>query len=126
MKSLYKVAMILTIGASAGAAAVQSLHAQAKPPAYVVIDIDEITDVATFKTLIPKAGPETLAPFGGRYFIRSEKAKSFDGTAPQRFVVLAFDSIEQAQAWHDSPGTTEVNAIRAKSTKSHSFVVEGM
>jgi uncharacterized protein (DUF1330 family) len=67
-----------------------------------------------------------LAPFGGHYVIRTVKTTSLDGTAPQRFVVLAFDSVEKAQALHNSPGTKEVDAIPAKSTKSHSFIVERM
>jgi uncharacterized protein (DUF1330 family) len=126
MKTKYKVAIALVAGTAIGGAAIQGLNAQTKPPTYVVIHIDEITDAATFNTLIPKAGPDTLAPFGGHYVIRTVKTTSLDGTAPQRFVVLAFDSVEKAQAWHNSPGTQEVDAIRAKSTKSHSFIVEGM
>jgi hypothetical protein len=32
----------------------QSIHAQMKPPTYVVVAIRKITDADTFKTLLPK------------------------------------------------------------------------
>jgi hypothetical protein len=44
MKSRYAVALSLLAGTALGAAAVQGLHAQAKPPVYYVAEID-ITDL---------------------------------------------------------------------------------
>jgi hypothetical protein len=35
-------------------ARIQSIHAQMKPPTYVVVAIRKITDADTFKTLLPK------------------------------------------------------------------------
>ncbi len=43
MKTNYKVTVALAAGVAIGGAAVQGLHAQAKPPAYVVSEID-VTD----------------------------------------------------------------------------------
>jgi hypothetical protein len=40
MKTRYTVALSILAGVAVGAAAVQALHAQAKPPAYVVAEID--------------------------------------------------------------------------------------
>jgi uncharacterized protein (DUF1330 family) len=39
--------------------------------------------------------------------------------------MLAFDSVEKAQAWSDSAATKEVTAARIKTTDSLSFMVEG-
>ena len=38
MKTRYTVALYILAGVAVGAAAVQALHAQAKPPAYVIAE----------------------------------------------------------------------------------------
>ena len=125
MKTRYAVAFALTTGA-VGAIAVQSLHAQPKPPVYVVIDIDEITDAEGFKALL-KTGPANTAAVkmsDGHYLARTENITALDGTAPKRFVLIVFDSVEKAKAYnHD---TKETTATRVKTTKSRSFIAEGM
>jgi uncharacterized protein (DUF1330 family) len=119
------LAIALVAGVAVGGAVIQGLHAQATPPAYVVVDISDITDPEGFKAIFPKTGPETLAPFGGKYLIRTDKITALDGTAPKRFVVIAFDSMEKAKAWSESASSKEANAIRVKTTKSSRFLVEG-
>ena len=126
MKSKHKLAIALVAGVAVGGAVMQRLHAQATPPVYIVVDITDITDPEGFKAIPPKSGPETLAPFGGKYVIRTEKIVALDGTAPKRFVVIAFDSAEKAKAWKASASAKEVDAIRYKTTKSSQFLVEGM
>jgi uncharacterized protein (DUF1330 family) len=126
MKTNHKLAIALVAGVAIGGAVIQGLHAQATPPAYVVVDISDITDPQGFKAIPPKSGPETLAPFGGRYLIRTEKIIALDGVAPKRFVVIAFDSVEKAKAWKASPSAQEVDVIRDKTTKSSQFLVGGM
>jgi uncharacterized protein (DUF1330 family) len=44
---------------------------------------------------------------------------------PQRFVVIAFDSVEKAKAWDSSALQSEVNNLRRKSTKSRVFIADG-
>jgi uncharacterized protein (DUF1330 family) len=108
-----------------GAAAVGGLNAQnAGPAAYAVVDITEITDPATFVTLLPKA-MQANNQFGGKFLTRTENIVALDGTPPKRFVVIAFDSMDKAKAWDKSPLQGEVNAIRKKSTKSRVFLVDG-
>jgi uncharacterized protein (DUF1330 family) len=51
---------------------------------------------------------------------------ALDGTPPQRFVLIAFDSVEKAKTWNDSAGQKDINAARMKSTDSLSFIVEGL
>jgi uncharacterized protein (DUF1330 family) len=106
------------------AAAVNGLHAQGKPGAYVIVDITEVTNPDQFKTLLPKA-PGAVAAFNGQFLARTEKITALDGTPPKRFVVISFDSVEKAKAWNGSAAQKEVNEIREKSTKSRSFIVDG-
>jgi uncharacterized protein (DUF1330 family) len=65
-------------------------------------------------------------PNGGRYITRTDKITALDGTPPKRFVVIAFDGAEKAQAWNNSPAQKHVNAVRVKTTKSRVFLVEGI
>jgi len=127
MRTNYKLAIALIAGAAIGGAAIQGLHAQMKPPAYVVIPILKINDAATFKAGVvdrPNAAALIKAA-GGEWIIRSNKFTKLDGDPPERLIVLKFDSIEKAQAFENTPAQKEVNAIRAKTTKSLSFIVEG-
>jgi hypothetical protein len=48
VKTKYKLAIALVAGAAIGGAAIQGLHAQAKPPVYTVSEID-VTNVAAYE-----------------------------------------------------------------------------
>jgi uncharacterized protein (DUF1330 family) len=110
-----------------GAAAISALHAQGTKPGYAVVDISEITDPEAFKgiTSNPTTTPSGMAALGGRFVVRTENITALDGTPPKRLVVIQFDNVEKAKAWNATPQVAEINAIRAKATKSRSFVVEG-
>ena len=113
-------------GGAIGATAVNGLHARGKAAAaYAIVDISKINDPATFKTLFPIAQKAT-DDFGGKYVIRTDKITALDGTPPAQFVVIAFDSMDKAAAWHASAGMKQVDTIRLKSTNSRQFLVEGM
>jgi uncharacterized protein (DUF1330 family) len=125
MNRLFTLGLAMLAGVAIGAAAVNGLNAQGKPPgAYAVVDISEITDQNTFGQILPKALPASEA-FGGKYIVRTSKMTALDGTPPQRFVVIAFDSVEKAKAWDSSPAQKEVNDLRRKSTKSRVFIADG-
>jgi len=127
MHTRHKVALAVLAGAGLAAAAIEGLQAQAKPPTYVVVAIRSIKDPEAFKTgVVEKATPAAIAAAGGRYLIRAQTVTSLDGPSPQRFVLLAFDSVEKAQAWYNSPLVKEVTAARMKSSDSLSFIVEGV
>ena len=126
MKTKYKIAIALVAGASIGGAAIQGLHAQAKPPTYIVIPILKINDPAAFKSgVVDKALPADLTAAGGHYVVRSQKFISLDGNPPERLVILSFDSAEKAQAFWNTSIQKEVNAARVKSTNSLAFMVDG-
>jgi uncharacterized protein (DUF1330 family) len=105
-----------------GAAIVTTLWAQSNPPAYIVIDIGEITDASAWGSAVANAP----SPPSG-YLVRTQKAVQLDGSAaPARFVVIPFDGEAKARDWFNSPGVAAINAIRLKVTKSRAFIVEGM
>jgi uncharacterized protein (DUF1330 family) len=126
MKTHYIVALSMLAGVGLGAVGIHGVDAQGKAPgAYAVVDISDITDAELFKQIGPKAGAPTDAA-GGKYIVRTNNITSLDGTAPKRFVVIAFDNVEKAKAWHALPAQKEVDALRVKSTKSRVFIAEGM
>src|ERR1700686_1152404 len=101
MNQRIALGLAMLAGVAIGATAIQGLHAQAKPPAIVVVDISEITDPDGFKVIPASSAtsPSGVALRGGRYVARTDKITAFDGTAPKRFIIIAFDSEEKAQAW---------------------------
>jgi uncharacterized protein (DUF1330 family) len=129
MNANYKVAIGLVAGVAIGGVAIQALHAQAKPPAYVVIPILKINDAAGFKAgVIDKANATAseMTAAGGHYVVRTQKFTSLDGNPPERLVIIAFDSVEKAQAWYNSAAQKDINAARTKTTNSLGFIVEGV
>ena len=125
MRYQWTLAIAILSGFMLGAFAVQGLNAQgtAAAGAYAIVDINQIDDPVTFKTLLPKE-PQTVAAFGGRFLTRTNYITGLDGVAPLRYVIIAFDNVQKAQAWYDSQPQSQVNAIRMKSTRSSSFIVE--
>jgi uncharacterized protein (DUF1330 family) len=118
--------MAMLAGGTIGATAINALHAQGKAPgAYAIVDISKINDPEVFKNVVAKA-PGAMTGSGGRYIVRTNNITNIDGTAPARFVVIAFDSVAQAQAWDKSAAQQEVDDLRKKSTTSRAFIVEGM
>ena len=127
MKAHYALALTMVVSVALVATAIKGLNAQNKPPAYVVIDITEMTDPEGFKAILTNAAasPSGLASFGGRYVIRTENTVALEGTSPKRLIVIAFDSTEKARGWYNAPAVKEINAIRARTTKSNTYIVEG-
>jgi uncharacterized protein (DUF1330 family) len=123
MTSNQKFAIALATAVALSAFGVEKLSAQPLPPTYFIVDFSEITDPEGFKALATKATPEILSGFGGKYMIRSQNITAVEGVAPKRLVIIAFDTPEHAKAWAEQP---DPRAIRAKTTKSRSFLVEGL
>jgi uncharacterized protein (DUF1330 family) len=125
MRYQWTLAFAMLGGFMLGVFAVQGLNAEgtAAAGAYVIVDINQIDDPVTFKTMLPKE-PQTITAFGGRFLTRTNYITALDGVAPLRFAIIAFDSVQKAQAWNESAPQSAVNAIRMKSTRSSSYIVE--
>jgi uncharacterized protein (DUF1330 family) len=125
MKTKYTVALAMAASFALGALAVQGLHAQAKPPGYVVVEV-AVTDKDGYaKEFIPPAA-KAIEEGGGKYVVRGGKTASFQGAPPaSRVVVLEFESMDKAQAWWDSPGRKNSQPIGDKYATFRIFAVEG-
>ena len=102
-----------------------TVRAHAKSPVYVVIAIQKITDPEAYKPL-PEKGKAAAEAAGGHYIIRTGNITGLDGVVPERLALIEFDSIEKAQAWYKSAAQKDADTIRAKSTDSLAFIVEGL
>jgi uncharacterized protein (DUF1330 family) len=126
MKTQYTVALAMLAGVGIGAAAVQGLHAQAKPPVYYIAEIDVQNIDAWAKDYAPRA-QAVIKAAGGRVLAAGQKVTSLEGAAPKpRVAVIQWESAEQVQAWRNSAAFKELIPIREKLGTVRSFTVEGL
>ena len=132
MKSTYKLTIALLAGAAIGGLAIHGLHAQTKAPVYYIAEIDVTNPDAYAKEYAPKA-QALIKASGGRFLAiggvagaGAGKLTAFDGEAPKRATVQVWDSMEQYQAYRNSPGFKEVRQIGDKYAKFRTFAVEGV
>src|SRR5205823_5318697 len=101
-------------GAALGAAAVQGLHAQAKPPIYYVAEI-EITNLDGWtKEYAPKA-QALIKEMGGRLLAAGQNVTSIEGDPPKtRVAIQQWESMEKIKAWRESATFKELQPLREK------------
>jgi uncharacterized protein (DUF1330 family) len=123
MKNYYALGLSI-VSAIAGAGLVQALHAQGKPKAYGIGEI-EITDADKFKPYAD--GTAVIVPrAGGRYLARSNKTFAVSGAPPKSVVaIVEWDSYEQAQAFFNSEEYKKLIPSRDAGSNLRLFVVEG-
>jgi uncharacterized protein (DUF1330 family) len=125
MKTHYTVAMALLAGIGVGAVAVKGLHAQAKPPAYIIAEV-QVTDADTWKQYLA-ALPGTLAPYKTRTLARANPV-ALDTSAPPAgsLVIIAFNNMEDVKAFWNSPAYQAIIPLRDKSAMTRVYAVEGV
>ena len=126
MKSNYKVAVAMLAGVALGALAIQSLHAQAKPPLYSVAEIDVTNLDAYLKEYVPLAQAAIKAG-GGRVLAAGQNITPIEGTPPKsRVAISQWESIEQLNAYRKSAAFADARKIGDKYAKFRSFAIEGV
>lgn len=120
------VSLSLLAGAFLGGAAIQVLHAQAKPPVYQVT-LQEVSDAAALeKEFTPLARP-TVRAHGGRPLAATASPIAIEGPAPKfRVVINQWDSVEKVQEWNKSADYQKAREVGNKYAKFQIFVVPGL
>lgn len=122
LRRQYRLAVLLLGGVAIAAAMFANAYAQAKPPAYLVVEF-EVVDPVGWKQYTDAAralgGP-------GRFLVRAAKGVPHAGDPPKSITIIMFPSMEAAEAFDSSPGYTALKANRDKSAKWRSYVVEGL
>lgn len=125
MRQRHVVALSMLVGFAMGAAAIDGLHAQAKPPVYMIGNNEVIDPAGYAKDYLPPA-QASIKAHGGRY-VAAGKGTAIDGEPPKgRVVILAWDSMEQLLAWRHSPEYEAARKIGEKYAKYNIVAVEGV
>ena len=125
MKTGYTVALSMLAGATLGAAAVQGLHAQAKPPVYTVSEI-QITNLDAYLKEYAPIAQASIKAAGGK-ILAGGPGTSLEGAAPAtRVTIQMWNSLEQAKAWRNGADYKKAREIGDKYAKFRAVAVEGV
>lgn len=125
MKTKYTMGLSLLSGIALGGAAIQTLHAQAKPPVYAIA-LNEVTNQEGYtKEYLPKGRAAILA-HGGVY-VAAGAGTMITGSVPKdRIVVLRFESLDAVKNWFNSSDYQEANKIGQKYAHYNIIAVDGV
>jgi len=126
MKAKYTVTLSMLAGVAIGAVAVQGLHAQSKPPVYVVAEIDVSNVDAYVKEYAPLAQAAIKAG-GGRLLAVGNNPISIEGAAPgKRVAIQQWASMDQVNAYRKSEGFAKAREVGNKYAKFRTWAIEGL
>lgn len=131
MRKHYIVALSVAAGTMIGVAGSHVLHAQAKPPAYFIGEIDVSNPDGYAKEYLPKAR-EIIKAHGGRLVAAGGAAGGgtqvvpVDGMPPRRVVIYQYPNMAAVQAWRSDPEYQKVRKVGEKYATYRTFAVEGL
>jgi uncharacterized protein (DUF1330 family) len=118
MTSKSRIVLAALVGAAVGGAAIHGLHAQAKPKAYTVSELETLDPkgAADFAVRVAKvqegAGGRNLRTGGGTVV-------GMEGPPPpQRVAITEWDSLDKAQAFFKSKEWVDLGPERDKALKT--------
>ncbi|HUN46096.1 MAG TPA: DUF1330 domain-containing protein [Stellaceae bacterium] len=130
MKARYKNGLVMLTCIALGALSSEALHGQARPPAYLIGQIDVRDPDGYAKEYLPKA-KEIIKAHGGRLIAAAGAAATgsqvvaIDGEAPKRVVIYMYPNMEALHAWRNDPAYVQVRHVGEKYAEYHTFAVEG-
>ncbi len=125
MRAHYVAIASMLVGIGIGAVAIDTLHAQAKPPVYFIAEND-VTDPEGYKTEYLPPAQASIKAHGGRY-LAAGTATSFAGEPPKsRVVIHVWDSMEQLQNWFNSPDYRAARKIGEKYATFRNYAIPGV
>jgi uncharacterized protein (DUF1330 family) len=111
-------------GAALGGAAIQGLHAQAKPPVYTVSEI-QITDLDAYLKEFAPVAQASIKAAGGKV-LAGGPGTSLEGAPPAtRVTIQMWDNLEKAKAWRNGAEYKKAREIGDKYAKFRAIAVEG-
>jgi uncharacterized protein (DUF1330 family) len=125
LKTRYPVVVAFLAGAALGTVAIQVLHAETRPPAYVVSEIDVMDDALYNKGYVPLAA-KALVDAGGKYIVHDGTSVSLFGTPPKRIAIIRFESLKKAEAALYSPAYKEAKKTGDESADFRIYAIEGV
>ena len=125
MLGKHKIALAMIGSFAFGAVAALSLNAQARPPAYVVAEVN-IKNREKFEVQFLPPAVRAVEDAGGSYVVQGGKTIALQGLPPQsRIVVIKFESMGKMQAWWNTPARKAADTIGEKYASFRVYAVEG-
>jgi uncharacterized protein (DUF1330 family) len=127
MKSILKKSVAVACGLVAGGGAIQMLHAQSKPPAFVVAEIT-VKDVEGYEMNFLKPAQKSITEHGGKYLAGGfDKTVSLSGSEPpNRVVILQFANMDAIKAWRQESEADLENNVGNKYASFRVYAVEAV
>jgi uncharacterized protein (DUF1330 family) len=127
MKSTLKITVAIACGVLIGGGAVQLLHAQSKPPAFVVSEI-AVRDQKGYDENFLKATRKDISDHGGKYLAGGyNKTLSLIGDPPpNRVIILQFPNMDEVKAWRDQGAMDMENTVGSKYAAFRVYAVEAV
>jgi uncharacterized protein (DUF1330 family) len=125
MKAPWTIALSMLVGIALGAAAIQTLHAQAKPPVYMIA-INEVSNQEGYtKEYVPPA-QKSVKDHGGVY-VAAGPGTQVTGNLPNGpVVILRWESMQALQSWRNSPEFQAALKIGEKYAKYNIIAVDAV
>jgi uncharacterized protein (DUF1330 family) len=125
MKPYFTVALSIFTGIGIGGAAVQTIHAQAKPPAYLIA-MNEVSDPTNYVKDYADKATTIVKSKGARILVRGGRVVALDGEPPKaRLVVQQWESMDKLQDWYNSAEMKDLREVGKKYARFKTFAVEG-
>jgi len=126
MNARYTVLAAAVAGFALGALAIDQLHAQAKPPVYIVGEIDMKNPDGYQNDYAPKARA-LIREQGGRILAAGSNFVVLEGAPPQsRVVIQQWDSAEQYQKYRASDAFNEMRKLGNQYATFRSYLIPGI
>ena len=125
MNARFGMALSMIVGAALGGAAIQALHAQAKPPVYMIA-INEVSDQEGYAREYVSPAQTSVKDHGGEY-VAAGPGTQVTGNLPHgAVVILRWQSMEALQGWRNSPEFQAALKIGEKYAKFNIVAVGGL
>ena len=125
MKPRFVITASMLAGAALGGAAIQALHAQAKPPVYMIA-INEVSDPNSYAREYVPPAQKSVKDRGGEY-VAAGPGTQVAGNLPNGpVVIIRWESMEALQGWRNSPEFQAALKIGEKYAKFNIVAVNGV
>ena len=131
MRTYCAVGLGMLAGFGLGAVAIQSIHAQAKAPVYLITEID-VKDAAKYGSEFAPRAQATVRTAGAKFVVLGGEAgagakpiTALDGTPPKRITVQQWESMDKLKAWYDSADYQAALKIGKQYADFRRYAVEG-
>jgi len=125
MKNPYTIALSMLGGMAIGAVAIQTLHAQAKPPVYMIA-INEVSNQEGYTKEYISPAQKSVKDHGGVY-VAAGPGTQVAGNLPNGpVIILRWESMEALQSWRNSPEFQAALQMGQKYAKFNIIAVNGI